>query len=387
MRAAARAAFTYTKDAMAHPKTVKMTKENFIANLYFCVIWMLLPLVTWPNLPEPVELGKVLIFMIATFTYLGHNLRKIPSPITIVKKNVFLQILLVLLLIQLVSSLLGPRPVTSLLGQLYRYQGWLTQVSYITFVLALIPTYASPTRWISWGGLALSVVALLEYVTLHPGRVTGPLGNPNFTGGYLALSLAFQTHPLAHLLTLIALVTTGSRSAILAASLVIFLKIYARLKNTATRLTVALLFIVPLVVTLPRRAPSSFDTRPEIWQRGIVGALTRPILGWGLENYELAFRSTLIASDFDLKNIRVDKAHNELLEILVATGTIGLGLYLVLLARMAKKATTRGVGDPYFLSFCAFLILSSLNILSLSEYLFFYLILARLAQSPKRLPT
>lgn len=126
------------------------------------------------------------------------------------------------------------------------------------------------------------------------------------------------------------------------------------------------------MLLLPQRQASSFDSRNIIWAKGIEAGSTKPILGWGLENFELAFKSTLKPAEFDLKNIRVDKAHNEFLEIFVNSGAVGLTLYigLVILALIRLR-----YNHQVMLGLIGYLIVASLNVVNINEYLFFYLAL------------
>ncbi len=67
---------------------------------------------------------------------------------------------------------------------------------------------------------------------------------------------------------------------------------------------------------------------------GLSAWQERPVLGWGPENYTLAF-SKHLQEDFYkineyISGVWFDKAHNKPIEVLVTTGIIGLGVYLSL---------------------------------------------------------
>jgi len=372
----------YTKIEPMIPIKAKVKKINFdfISNFYFKFIWVILPIVFWPGLPEPLELAKVLAFIALTFIFFGYTLSIIQHPILYVKQYGIYLVLLGLLIVQVISSLTSNRPITSLLGITYRYQGLITQIAYLLFSFTVTVTALKKPKiiehGIQYGSLIIAILTIIEAILLGSARTVGFLGNPNFTGGFLAMSLPFLGKVFLWPLPLIAIFLTGSRSALIAAGIIMLLSVIFKTRNKVLPIAAVMILTLGCIVFLPQRPTSSFDTRQTIWSKGITAAFQKPVLGWGLENFELAFNSQIKPNEFHLLNIRVDKAHNEFLEVLVNSGFIGLSLYLYLIWLILKNLRSN---QKVFLSFLGFLIISNLNVVNLNEYLFFYLALGTAA--------
>lgn len=73
-----------------------------------------------------------------------------------------------------------------------------------------------------------------------------------------------------------------------------------------------------------------------------------------MEQFEKAFVSVLAPSDFNLKNIRVDKAHNELLEIGVAEGVLGVASWLTIVTVSARTFWQKRKDYQSKISLCSF---------------------------------
>jgi O-antigen ligase len=103
----------------------------------------------------------------------------------------------------------------------------------------------------------------------------------------------------------------------------------------------------------------------------------KPIFGWGVENFSIAFQSVLKDNEFDLKNIRVDKAHNEFLEVATTGGIVAFLIYLLIWFLIVKNLWLRK-NEPgmenNLIGLAAFFIIANLNVMSIAEYLFFYFI-------------
>jgi len=70
-------------------------------------------------------------------------------------------------------------------------------------------------------------------------------------------------------------------------------------------------------------------SRLVLWQLAIHGALERPILGWGQENFDQVFDKYYDPRMFDQEQW-FDRAHNVVLDWFVSGGVLGVGLYLAL---------------------------------------------------------
>lgn len=64
---------------------------------------------------------------------------------------------------------------------------------------------------------------------------------------------------------------------------------------------------------------------------GIDSFADRPLLGWGLENYSPAYDRHITEEAMTTSSLQVfDKAHNQVIEVLVTTGLVGLAAYLAI---------------------------------------------------------
>ena len=71
-------------------------------------------------------------------------------------------------------------------------------------------------------------------------------------------------------------------------------------------------------------------------QMGLQGFADRPVLGWGPENYTVAYdRHLTERGAVDSSLLTFDQAHNRVIEEMVTTGTLGLAAYLALWLVMA----------------------------------------------------
>lgn len=320
--------------------------------------------------------------------------------------NFTFRVLLVLLFgILLISSFLSDIS-KSFFGQYYRYQGLITNFVYLEFVW-LVSRFCSIreinlnkiSRLIFLGGLAVSVLILIEGVLFfglgisiynYNGRLAGFMGNPNFAGGFLAMGFAFAEQYLyLWPVFFVAILLTGSRSALIGFLAITFLIILRLIKNKRLIVLLIILMVLGGVMFYPKREISSFDDRTVIYKKAFEAFKEKPFLGWGLENFDTAFQSVLTDKDFDFKNIRVDKAHNEILEVLVSGGVFALIVYLLIIGttfiRLWKNREDNFVRANLY-ALIGFLIISQLNVLNINEYLFFYLAVG-VAMSLENKPT
>jgi len=71
--------------------------------------------------------------------------------------------------------------------------------------------------------------------------------------------------------------------------------------------------------------------RFENWRIALDAAQSRPWMGWGQENYMIAFNQHYQPGVIDRANLWFDRAHNAYLDVLVASGIPGLLLYCLML--------------------------------------------------------
>lgn len=365
---------------------IKLLKKYLGLSLLI-FFFLVLPLLANYRIPESFEMIKVLAFLGGTNVFLAILSIVLYYRIS-VKKDRLLVLLAVWWLILGVSSLINGNHGESWFGQYYRYQGLITFFGLIEFVFLVSKVDFEPTqirKIFNISGVVNSLIIYGQYISLHwlnqpiynfNGRMTANLGNPDFAGGFLALIAAYVS-PTLWPIFFGAIWLTKSRSALIAFALILILKIFGLFKSNKWRIGLATVILIVLGVIFPLRAVSTFENRLVIWQKALTAISQKPILGWGVENFSWAFQSSLLPNDFDLKNIRVDKAHNEFLEITTAGGVLALGLYIMIWLTVVKNQW-RGKSDPWrqnnLVCLGAFLILSNLNVMSIAEYIFFYFV-------------
>jgi len=121
------------------------------------------------------------------------------------------------------------------------------------------------------------------------------------------------------------------------------------------------------------------ESRERIVVKGLLAFSKKPLLGWGWANFDHAFESV----DWPMKldsDVYVDKAHSNLLEILVTAGILGFIIYLLIIFRTLILLFDKKV---FFLTFLLFLFHSQTNVISINEEMMFWLILAIAAGGKK----
>jgi len=232
-------------------------------------------------------------------------------------------------------------------------------------------------------------------------RMSATLGNPDFLGVYslihiflAGILMSWQKKKVWKILAffllifnLVVLFLTATRGAIVAfgISIFVFLLFLIFRKKTKrilkTLLLIFLLLIVsisiflyanrsedwmkktPLVVRrLVAITPTSNQSRLRSWNIGLKGFKERPILGWGIGNYNVVFNKHydpwyLIKGE---QATWFDKTHNQIIDLLSLTGILGtlsyLAIFFVLFWLLRKKyVNTANGGISIMLLACVFL--------------------------------
>ncbi len=157
---------------------------------------------------------------------------------------------------------------------------------------------------------------------------------PVFLAGiYLALSRG----PILGLLASIVLVTVAS-------GLIFFKKNHKKTLKIIVPSVILILamvyLLIPMIddsVLLGRFKTSLTDasatTRMANWDTAFKAIADKPILGWGQENFDIVFYKYADSSKFLSDNLNLtwfDRAHNNILDIGVTEGVLGIGAYLLI---------------------------------------------------------
>ncbi|MEI7740980.1 MAG: O-antigen ligase family protein [bacterium] len=216
-------------------------------------------------------------------------------------------------------------------------------------------------------------------------RETSIMGNAGFLATYallhvyLAVILFLQAgsrnwkifYALSVLAHFAIILASGTRAAVLAISLtcilggIYFLRPKLGERKTYIRFTGVILLIglaasafLWLRISAPGKSiaekfPESIyriintdagGDRKALWRIAIEGIKEKPVLGWGLENYGIVFEKYFrpMTLDSSLRETWYDRAHNQILEIWLALGAIGLLLYLAFWTALIRGLIVAG---------------------------------------------
>lgn len=263
-------------------------------------------------------------------------------------------------------------------------------------------------------------------------RVSGAIGNPSFLAPYLmaiitcaVIVLLRSTSKLWRTLSsllialdLLLIWETQTRGAILgsilAAILICAIMLWKRyrLKGAAVGALLLILLTSGAVIALQSFKYSSWMTKMPtlerlasisandittqnrfiVWGAGLQGFLARPIFGWGWENFSEPFNiyfNPALTRDIG-SHPWYDRAHNTVLEVAVATGIVGLLIYLALwyvtIGMLWSKKTALSQGERYALTwfFIAYFIQNLFVFDTLNSYAVWILLLVFLQHHKPR---
>lgn len=307
-------------------------------------------------------------------------------------------VIILYIFVVFVADVLGMDPRISLLGSIYRHQGFVLLLSCFIFYclvrdLVVVKKNTSVFLHIFIYGLFTSVFLLclialwqafaiydlhLLSIPTYQGRIIGTFGNANFLGGYLATVLPFvlwhrwrmRWKLLLAGMIICTILLSGSRGGLLATGIVLLLFFSTKIRNKITSRNIFFflgVFVVVIILLIKQNSywqrVSQWDNRQIIWQAGVESVSKRPLLGVGQENFELIFPKE--------RRMKVDSAHNIFLEVAVSSGAGGLLLFILIIALAFRQAST-----VVKVALIAFLISALFNPLAISQIVFFWLLLA-----------
>lgn len=298
------------------------------------------------------------------------------------------------------ATLTSVNPLLSFAGEDYRYEGLLTWLAYgaVMACAAGTLTTAGRIRLFLAAALAtagaMAVLGLLQHAGWTPvpedalrtgwTRAWGTTGSPLALGAYLALLLpvlvslyagtavTVRRCALGALAVLLyaALVATSSRAAwggaVVGGAVWALASGRERLRGAARPLlflgiACAAATLVVVRTTAPESSghaanPRAAEQRLVLWTTVAPLVVRRPLLGWGpetLADVYPAYGSPEFLRAFPqaaIERIYVDRPHNDLLQQAVATGLIGLAVYVwmwtALFHAAWKMARTGGAAVP-----------------------------------------
>lgn len=368
-----------------------------------------IPLVATTSVSWPFSLPKLLLLGLASASGLVIWCWRLMKGEVPVRWSRVLAPLTLLLSLFILSTIFSVHPATSILGKYGRYEGLLTFAAYLAlFWVAFQHDWTDrDASWLVTAVLAaagpVSLYALLQAlglefidwgnVTFESNRAFSTFGNPSLLAGYLVLvmftALGWALRNQADVeqdfnrlraavlgwsvagLSALALLVTLTRGGWVAAA-VGFVFLAACLVRAGrfrfawkTAATVLILLTVvgsaavvysatrPGAVSLPDRLrgvtsqSGTVAERFEIWKAAAAATNARPLLGWGADNFRVAFaehktsRYVRTSGPAQLQ----DNAHNYLLQLAVTLGIPAAVLFTVFLAWSIWVITARSLAS------------------------------------------
>jgi O-antigen ligase/tetratricopeptide (TPR) repeat protein len=280
------------------------------------------------------------------------------------------------------SALFSPAPTHSFFGDFERMGGVWAWLHLAIFFLLLRTLRDDDWIWVLNAALAVGVLVSLgaigqQLALLPPTRLggavltasTSALGNGGLLAAYLLMTIAIAAYlasanvrfRLLYLaaggLELLAMVFAQNRSTVIGLVLggLVGGVIYATLGTVSRKkwitvsvagvLTVAIIGItvgvrafptsplarhVPVVLQrVAQTNPAGADeSRTMQWRAAVEGFKDRPILGYGLENHNLAWSAHFDPRIYRIDTDVYDRTHNQFLETLATTGLLGAAAFL-----------------------------------------------------------
>lgn len=339
----------------------------------------LLPLAFWWDTYDHIVVPKL---MVARVLVLGllilYAARAITARTLVVKRTPLDLPLLAFIASALASTVVAENQNVAIFGVYSRYDGLVTILTYAAVFWLSVQALDGPgdarflRRVLLVSGYVVAAIAIVQAATDSLRQETfgpafGTLGQQNVLGAFLAMLIPLAYRELieatrwsGRVLALnaiavlgLALLLTFSRSAWLA-TVVAAIVLLAGTRHTRAKiwlaggLAVVLVAVVTLAAfnaaggrlehSLAARAmtvfdPSAWGPRPAIWRDTLQLIASRPILGYGPDNFGLVyprFQASFLGPQ------QVDKAHSEALQVWATQGLLGLGAYIWLLAAFVR---------------------------------------------------
>ncbi len=277
-----------------------------------------------------------------------------------------------------VSTVIAENPIKAFWSNFERMEGYIMLIHLAMYVTVLTSVLRTELMWRRFFNVSIGVSVLIGLygllqlsgaLTINQGgvRVDGTLGNATYLAVYMLIH-AFLTmlalarwakdrwvqalYAAALLLQIVMIFYAATRGTILGLVGGIFLAglifTFSRGAGSLRKVGIGLIGLV-IVLTgvffavrdnpyvqqheiLGRIASISVEageTRFTIWSMALKGVAERPVFGWGQEGFNFIFNKYYTA-DLYTQEPWFDRAHNVLVDWLVAGGVVGLALYISL---------------------------------------------------------
>ncbi len=365
-------------------------KESIISNIikWGIVVVLLLPIFVYKPVLYPYIFSKVLLLqlIVEVLFVLWLYLRffsKNKEKYKIKWKHPLVLFVSLFVGVLFISAIFGANFYKSFWSTQERMTGLLTISHLYGLFLILISCFKKEKHWkfFLWSTLIVSFLVGLYGIgqklglkfLLHGNirRMSSTLGNPDFLGVYAMMHVFLGSFLFLNqkrligkifsivfaLFNLVVMLLTGTRASLLGLLIGIFFFLAYLIfnKNVKTILRVGLLVFLILIigffafvrinqdsklvknspVAIRRLANTSIKgskARLLSWQSGLKGFLNRPVLGWGIENYNLVFNKFYNPWHLTrgVATTWFDKSHNQVIDLLALSGVLGTLMYLLI---------------------------------------------------------
>lgn len=411
--------------------------QRYINRLAFGLL-VVVPLVMYPDGTRfNVAISKFYALALISLVFLG---------IVMIRKQLNLRLdqsehrwLLAYVILLIMSTFFALDPKLAILGSEARHDGLISFAFYvIAYSVGRQMKVKQPFLLAIMGSLLLiDLYAILQFFKLDPsflqlypdswqGKAFSTMGNPNFLGSYLTLTLPLTMYfylqrskwygLVMYGLTYFSLLASRTRGSWIGASIGFMVMVWLYYRQAENKLLarkrIIILMVISvllfagfvlltegmilqrflsmftdlhLILTDPEDADAAGSGRFYIWQLTVELIQQRPLFGVGVENMSIAmfqsFHDRIVTDWGRYRNW--DKAHNEYLNIALASGIPSLIAYLGFLITVMKKGYRKITACPMILPFFAaaagYLVQALFNIQMIMVYYFFMAVLGILS--------
>ncbi|MBI2463787.1 O-antigen ligase family protein [Candidatus Peregrinibacteria bacterium] len=282
-------------------------------------------------------------------------------------------------------------PFVSFYGAYPELQGFSTQILYFAaFILTLSGFFDFFSSLVAANSVVIGY-GLLQIFGLDPlkqsffteaflGRTFSAIGNPNFLASYIVLTLPFligvwlrekkteETEKLLKniffflfvLANIVILVSTASKGGILAFGIIVLISVFTErnifknlLRKNMKHKMLSIMGFVALIAfltlfmfsTFQKRHVLDFEAGRSVNARRVIWTDTWKLIqsrpqGYGLETLFLFYPRALSSELFEYEKLtaNIDRAHNFILDLWIATGPLAPILMIIFLAMITKKS-------------------------------------------------
>ncbi len=363
-----------------------MNLHKILANAVVLTGFILVPFVPFVVLSQttffPFITGKNFAFRIVVeIMFSAWIVLAFIDPAYRLKKSWLLGAFVAFLAIITLAGIFGENPTKSFWSNFERMEGVVTYFHLFAYFVVASTVLKVRDLWRPYLQFHLAVGVIMAFYTLatlsgEPSgfRISGPLGNSSYLGIYaffnifIAIFLSARngfaeswqkilgvTYVAVAVLQIVVLYHTGTRGAILGlivgvGIITILIAIFERNRKSLRVTAIGILFAIALMVgtfiamrdsSIVKETPLlarfseisisnvSQNARLMVWGMAYEGFKERPILGWGMENFNFVFNKYYDPNMWGQEQW-FDRAHNVFFDWLVAGGILGLLGYLSL---------------------------------------------------------